>query len=69
MRTSGLPRRLLTSQISSLVELRLLSRATNLDKSLGNVKFKCKVDRETVDMLARSVRFNDWATYLTSDDS
>ena len=55
--------------MSTLINLRLLGRVTSQDKSLDGVKLKCKVNRETVDMLAQSVKYKDWTEYLTHGES
>ncbi len=51
-------------QVTTLVNLRLLQRISAQDKVLEGVKLKCKVNRETVDALARSVGKVDWAQSL-----
>ena len=51
-------------QVTTLVNLRLLQRISAQDKVLDGVKLKCKLNRETIDALARSVGKVDWAQSL-----
>lgn len=51
-------------QVTTLVGLRLLQRVSAGDRVVEGVKLKCKVNRETVDALARSLGKPDWAQSL-----
>ena len=45
-----------------------MSRTSTGDKALDVIKFKCKVDRDTIEMLARSVGYKEWTTYLMNEE-
>ena len=56
-------------QVTTLVNLRLLQRVSGQEKVLEGMKLKCKLTRETIDMLARSVGKPDWAQFLWDADA
>ncbi|KAM0754796.1 hypothetical protein T439DRAFT_321842 [Meredithblackwellia eburnea MCA 4105] len=51
-------------QVTTLVDLRLLQRISAQDKLMDGVKLKCRLPRDTVDALARSIGFKNWTEYL-----
>ncbi|KAK4705046.1 origin recognition complex subunit 5, partial [Phenoliferia sp. Uapishka_3] len=51
-------------QVNTLINLRLLQRISAKDKLLDGVKLKCRLTRDTVDVLARSVGMKDWVQFL-----
>lgn len=68
--SDNLPRHQLTRrhQVATLINLRLLHRVSAADKLLDNVKLKCKVNKDTVDVLAKSLGKNDWRQMLYDPD-
>lgn len=51
-------------KVTTLINLRLLQRVSAKDKAMDGVKLKCKLTRETVDMLAKSIGKGDWTELL-----
>ncbi|KAI5481716.1 Origin recognition complex, subunit 5 [Pseudohyphozyma bogoriensis] len=50
--------------VTTLVQLKLLTRVSAADKMMDGVKLKCRLTRDTVGMLAKSVKFSSWEDYL-----
>lgn len=51
-----------------MINLQLLQRVSHVDKILDGTKLKCKITRDTVEILANSIGKGDWADYLWDTD-
>lgn len=54
--------------MTTLINLQLLQRVSGADKILDGVKLKCKLTRETVQVLAISIGKTDWVDFLWDTD-
>lgn len=54
--------------MQTLVQLRLLTRASAQDKVLDGVKLRCAIEREEAEGLAASLGWKEWKERLVGQD-